>query len=132
MASILVNGFKEQTHNCLLIDEAMMNLFGAIITAALLAKAKELLLIGYINQIPHVDRHNVFPMNCEKPNTVAKSPENCYDLTETPDAIERLIQRASNATTERIIEYNAKMAIRSRDINSVTEITKHRKKPEQC
>ncbi|GBP94864.1 hypothetical protein EVAR_85884_1 [Eumeta japonica] len=34
-----------------LIDEAMMNHFGAIITAALLAKAKELLLIGDINQI---------------------------------------------------------------------------------
>ncbi|GBP83173.1 Replication protein 1a [Eumeta japonica] len=83
MASILVNGFKEHTHNRLLIDEAMMNHFGAIITAALLAKAKELLLIGDINQIPHIDRHNVFPMSYEKPNAVAKSPENCYDLTET-------------------------------------------------
>ncbi|GBP81339.1 hypothetical protein EVAR_53733_1 [Eumeta japonica] len=61
-----------------------MNHFGAIITAALLAKAKELLLIGDINQIPHIDRHNVFPMSYEKPNAVAKSPENCYDLTETP------------------------------------------------
>ncbi|GBP97288.1 hypothetical protein EVAR_90466_1 [Eumeta japonica] len=40
MASVLVNGFKEHTHNRLLIDEAMMNHFGAIITAALLAKAK--------------------------------------------------------------------------------------------
>ncbi|GBP01638.1 hypothetical protein EVAR_90448_1 [Eumeta japonica] len=40
MASILVNGFKEHTHNRLLIDEAMMNHFGAIITAALLAKAR--------------------------------------------------------------------------------------------
>ncbi|GBP21015.1 hypothetical protein EVAR_11046_1 [Eumeta japonica] len=72
MASILVNGFKEHTHNRLLIDEAMMNHFGAIITAALLAKAKELLLIGDINQIPHIDRHNVFPMSYEKPNAVAK------------------------------------------------------------
>ncbi|GBP95352.1 hypothetical protein EVAR_85936_1 [Eumeta japonica] len=72
MASVLVNGFKEHTHNRLLIDEAMMNHFGAIITAALLAKAKELLLIGDINQIPHIDRHNVFPMSYEKPNAVAK------------------------------------------------------------
>ncbi|GBP72822.1 hypothetical protein EVAR_40323_1 [Eumeta japonica] len=47
-----------------------MNHFGAIITAALLAKAKELLLIGDINQISHIDRHNVFPMSYEKPNTV--------------------------------------------------------------
>ncbi|GBP94886.1 hypothetical protein EVAR_85907_1 [Eumeta japonica] len=36
--------------------------------------------------------------------------------------------RANNATSERIIEYNAKMAIRSRDINSVREITKYRRK----
>ncbi|GBP93753.1 hypothetical protein EVAR_63116_1 [Eumeta japonica] len=72
MASILVNGFKEQTHNCLLIYEAMMNHFGAIITAALLGEAKELLLIGDINQIPHTNRHNVFLMSYEKPNAVAK------------------------------------------------------------
>ncbi|GBP26462.1 hypothetical protein EVAR_85964_1 [Eumeta japonica] len=70
MASILVNGFKEHTHNRLLIDEAMMNHFGARITAALLAK--KLLLIGDINQIPHIDKHNVFPMSYEKPNAVAK------------------------------------------------------------
>ncbi|GBP68194.1 hypothetical protein EVAR_23345_1 [Eumeta japonica] len=249
MASVLVNGFKEHTHNRLLIDEAMMNHFGAIITAALLAKAKELLLIGDINQIPHIDRHNVFPMSYEKPNAVAKvsrellrsyrnpmdvayalneiysgiystqegtrsltmdgydinklsislpqtlylahtqagktelkamgcgqgkesrvltiheaqglasknvvivrtaskkaeiynsiqhavvaitrHTENCIYLTvNCSDAIGRLIQRANNATSERIIEYNAKMAIRSRDINSVREITKHRRKPE--
>ncbi|GBP90802.1 hypothetical protein EVAR_102484_1 [Eumeta japonica] len=72
MASILVNGFKEQTHNHLLIDEAMMNHFGAIITAAMLTKAKELLLIGDINQISHIDRHNAFPMSYEKSNAVAK------------------------------------------------------------
>ncbi|GBP31129.1 hypothetical protein EVAR_77426_1 [Eumeta japonica] len=54
----------------------MMNHFGAIITAALLAKAKELLLIGDINQIPHIDRHNVFPMSYEKPNA-----KNCIYLT---------------------------------------------------
>ncbi|GBP79434.1 RNA replication protein [Eumeta japonica] len=192
MASVLVNGFKEHTHNRLLIDEAMMNHFGAIITAALLAKAKELLLIGDINQIPHIDRHNVFPMSYEKPNAVAKVSREllrsyrnpmdvAYALNEiysgiystqegtrsltldgydrnklsislpqtlylahtswqnrakshgmrTSDAIGRLIQRANNATSERIIEYNAKMAIRSRDINSVREITKYRRKPEQ-
>ncbi|GBP90815.1 hypothetical protein EVAR_65998_1 [Eumeta japonica] len=227
-----------------------MNHFGAIKTAALQAKAKELLLIGDINQIPHIDRHNVFPMSYEKLNTVAKvsrellrsyrnpmnvayalnkiysgiyyaqeetrsltmdgydrnklsislpqtlylahiqtgkteleamrcgqgkeskvltiheaqgltsknmvivrtaskkaaiynsiqhviiaitrHSENCMYLTvNCSDAIARLIQRASNATTEHIIEYNAKMAIRSWGISSVTEITKHRKKPEQ-
>ncbi|GBP00851.1 hypothetical protein EVAR_50142_1 [Eumeta japonica] len=85
MASILVNGFKEHTHNRLLIDEAMMNHFGAIITAALLAKAKELLLIGDINQIPHIDRHNVFPMSYEKPNAVAKSPRTATILQKPMD-----------------------------------------------
>ncbi|GBP96732.1 hypothetical protein EVAR_77667_1 [Eumeta japonica] len=83
MASILVNGFKEHTRDRLLIDEAMMNHFGAIITAALLAKAKELLLIGDINQTSH-RQTQCLPMSYEKPNAVAKSPENCYDLTETP------------------------------------------------
>ncbi|GBP43229.1 RNA replication protein [Eumeta japonica] len=72
MASILLNEFKEQTHSRLLIDEAMMNHFGAIITATLLAKAKELLLIDDINQIPHIYRDNVFSMSYEKPNTVVK------------------------------------------------------------
>ncbi|GBP07312.1 hypothetical protein EVAR_92172_1 [Eumeta japonica] len=70
MVSILVNGFEEQTHNRFLNDKAMINHFGAIITAVLLAKAKELLLIDDINQIFHIDRHNVFPMSYEKPNTV--------------------------------------------------------------
>ncbi|GBP80055.1 hypothetical protein EVAR_53195_1 [Eumeta japonica] len=48
---------------------------------------------------------------------ITRHTENCIYLTvNCSDAIGRLIQRANNATSERIIEYNAKMAIRSRPI----------------
>ncbi|GBP01182.1 hypothetical protein EVAR_4360_1 [Eumeta japonica] len=84
MVSILVNGFEEQTHNRFLNDKAMINHFGAIITAVLLAKAKELLLIDDINQIFHIDRHNVFPMSYEKPNTVTIVSQELLRSYKTP------------------------------------------------
>ncbi|GBP95361.1 hypothetical protein EVAR_85945_1 [Eumeta japonica] len=62
----------------------MMNHFGNNNGRSLLARQRNCCYRRHKSN-PHIDRHNVFPMSYEKPNAVAKSPENCYDLTETMD-----------------------------------------------
>ncbi|CAH2104775.1 unnamed protein product [Euphydryas editha] len=53
-ASTLVNGFKESTKcNRLTVDEALMNHFEAIVMAALLSGADEVVLIGGFKQSLH-------------------------------------------------------------------------------
>ncbi|KAF9408282.1 hypothetical protein HW555_011986 [Spodoptera exigua] len=53
MASILANGFKaNETYYRLTVDEALMNHFGAIVMAARLAGAREVVLVGDVNQLP--------------------------------------------------------------------------------
>lgn len=68
MASILVNGVKEQ-ESChrIMVDEALMNHFGAIVMAARITQAKEVLLIGDVNQLPFIDRDNLFPLVYTRP-----------------------------------------------------------------
>lgn len=72
MASILANGFKE-SEKCyrLTVDEALMNHFGAVVMAAQLSGASEIVLIGDINQLPYLDRENLFEMRYTRPNLVA-------------------------------------------------------------
>ncbi|GBP39341.1 hypothetical protein EVAR_24322_1 [Eumeta japonica] len=72
MASVVVNGFQEPK-NCdrLIVDEALMSHFGAIVMATRLAGAKEVLLMGDVNQLPFIDRLNLFEMQYIRPNLVA-------------------------------------------------------------
>ncbi|CAH2097492.1 unnamed protein product [Euphydryas editha] len=69
MASILVNGFLEGVSiSRLTVDEALMNHFGTIVIAARLSEAKEVVLVGDINQLPCIDMENLFEMRYCKPN----------------------------------------------------------------
>lgn len=72
MASILVNGFKKE-EKCyrLTVDEALMNHFGAIVMAVKLSGASEVVLIGDVNQLPFLDRENLFELRYTRPNLVA-------------------------------------------------------------
>lgn len=69
MASILANGFREGVKiNRLTVDEALMNHFGAIVMAARLSAAEEVVLIGDVNQLPYIDRENLFKIRYSRPN----------------------------------------------------------------
>lgn len=72
MASILANGFRSQDQ-CyrLTVDEALMNHFGAIVMAVKLSGASELVLIGDVNQLPFLDRENLFQLRYTRPDLVA-------------------------------------------------------------
>ncbi|PZC76862.1 hypothetical protein B5X24_HaOG204044 [Helicoverpa armigera] len=72
MASILANGFNpnEKCHR-LTVDEALMNHFGAIVMAVKLSGASEVVLIGDVNQLPYLDRENLFPLKYTRPYLVA-------------------------------------------------------------
>lgn len=72
MASVLVNGFKKnERYIRLIVDEALMNHFGAIIMASRLSGAGEIVLIGDVNQLPYIDRENLFELRYQRPNLVA-------------------------------------------------------------
>lgn len=72
MASILANGFRRSDRcNRLLIDEAHMNHFGAIVMAVRLSGADEVFLIGDVNQLPYIDRENLFELRYRRPDLVA-------------------------------------------------------------
>ncbi|XP_050563196.1 uncharacterized protein LOC118276113 isoform X1 [Spodoptera frugiperda] len=71
MASILVNGLKgRESCTRLMVDEALMNHFGAVVMAARITLAKEVLLIGDINQLPFIDRDNLFPLHYGRPTHI--------------------------------------------------------------
>lgn len=72
MASILANGFRRD-ERCyrLTVDEALMNHFGAIVMAVKLSGASEVVLIGDVNQLPFLDRENLFQLRYTRPNLVA-------------------------------------------------------------
>ncbi|KAL0812196.1 hypothetical protein ABMA28_009571 [Loxostege sticticalis] len=71
MASLLVNGIKEgESCKRLVVDEALMNHFGSIVLAIQIVKASKALLIGDNNQLPYIDRNNLFQMKYHRPNTV--------------------------------------------------------------
>lgn len=71
MASLLVNGIPEgESCTRLMVDEALMNHFGSIVLALQLARASETLLIGDNNQLPYIDRNNLFPLIYNRPNLV--------------------------------------------------------------
>jgi hypothetical protein len=69
MASLLVSGVhKGETYKRLIVDEALMNHFGAVVMATQIAKAVEILMIGDENQIPFIDRNNLFSLAYNRPN----------------------------------------------------------------
>jgi hypothetical protein len=69
MASILVNGMREgESCTHLMVDEALMNHFGSIVLAIQIAKAREVTLLGDANQLPYIDRCNLFAMKYVRPN----------------------------------------------------------------
>ena len=71
MASILVNGIHEGlVINRLTVDEALMNHFGAIVMAARLTGAKDVTLIGDINQLPYIDRQRLFDLRYSRPSLI--------------------------------------------------------------
>ncbi|GBP70302.1 hypothetical protein EVAR_52321_1 [Eumeta japonica] len=71
-ASVLVNGFRgPKSCHRLIVDEALMSHFGAIVMATRLAGAKEVLVIGDVNQLTFIDRLNLFEMVYVRPNLVA-------------------------------------------------------------
>lgn len=71
MASLLVNGLhKGISCKRLMVDEALMSHFGSIVMAAQLARASEVILLGDYNQLPYIDRCNLFPLLYNRPNLV--------------------------------------------------------------
>ena len=70
MASMLVNGARQESDNRLIVDEALMNHFGAIVTAGKISGADEILLIRDVNQLPYIDRENLFEMIYRRPPQV--------------------------------------------------------------
>lgn len=73
MASLLVNGQKgDGVCNRVIIDEALMSHFGAVVMAAKLTGAAEVLLLGDYNQLPYIDRDNLFAMKYTRPNLATK------------------------------------------------------------
>lgn len=73
MASLLVNGPAEGgSCSRVIIDEALMSHFGAVVMAAKLTGATEVLLLGDYNQLPYIDRDNLFAMKYTRPNLATK------------------------------------------------------------
>lgn len=73
MASLLVNGWTgDGACSRVIIDEALMSHFGAVVMAAKLTGAKEILLLGDYNQLPYIDRDNLFVMKYTRPNLATK------------------------------------------------------------
>ena len=72
MASTLVNGFGKESFSRLMVDEALMNHFGAIVMVSRLSGAGEIVLIGDVNQLPYINRENLFEMRYHRPNLVTK------------------------------------------------------------
>lgn len=74
VASVLVNGTRLPEGASVvrvLFDEALMNHFGAVVAVAWVTKAKHLVLIGDVNQIPFIDRLNLFQLSYVRPDKVA-------------------------------------------------------------
>ncbi|GBP87012.1 hypothetical protein EVAR_55296_1 [Eumeta japonica] len=73
MTSVLVNGLQgPKSCDRLIVDEALRSYFRAIVMATRLAGAKEVFLIGNVNQLPFIDRLNLFEMQYIRPNLVAR------------------------------------------------------------
>jgi ribonuclease HI len=71
MASLLVNGMRKgESCTRLVVDEALMIHFGSIVMAIKIAGASETMLIGDYNQLPFIDRNNLFPLKYSRPHTV--------------------------------------------------------------
>ncbi|GBP41226.1 hypothetical protein EVAR_30664_1 [Eumeta japonica] len=72
MVLVLVIGFQgPKSCNRLIVDEALTSHFRAIVMATRLTDAKEVLLIGDVNQLPFIDRLNLFEMQYIRSNLVA-------------------------------------------------------------
>lgn len=71
MASLLVNGMSEgESCKRILVDEALMNHFGSIVLAIQIVKASEVTLLGDNNQLPYIDRCNLFKLEYNRPNKI--------------------------------------------------------------
>ena len=72
MASLLVNGsLANKTYNRLIVDEALMSHFGAIVMATRITGAGVLVLMGDTNQLPYIDREHLFALQYDRPHTLA-------------------------------------------------------------
>ena len=61
MELMLVNGLEiSETCKRLIVDEALMNHFGVIVWAARISGVEKILLIGYLHQLFHIGRENLF------------------------------------------------------------------------
>lgn len=71
MASLLVNGMSRgESCTHLVVDEALMNHFGSIVLAIQIVKASKVTLLGDNNQLPYIDRCNLFPLQYNRPNKI--------------------------------------------------------------
>ena len=64
-------------------DEALMNRFGAIVTAARMSRAEELLLIGDVN-LPYIDRENLCNMLYRSPSQMLSNSKNLLCTHRSP------------------------------------------------
>ena len=69
MASILINGFVRASR--IMVDEALMFHFRAIMMAARLSCAEVVTLIGDINQLSYIDKNNQFELRYCRPSLTA-------------------------------------------------------------
>lgn len=112
LASVLVNGIggtdtDENLCKRLIVDEALMNHFGAIVMAARIAKANELILIGDVNQLPYIDRQNLFQMKYHRPHLVANITKELLCTHRNPMDVPFAINQVYNGI------YSSKTQLRS-------------------
>lgn len=84
MASVLANGFMERSEKRLLIDEALMNHFGAIVMASRLLGAEEVVIVGDVNQLPYVERENLFDIRYSSPAILASISQEMFCTHRNP------------------------------------------------
>ena len=81
-ASLLANGLHVRASDRafkpkrLLFDEALMRHFGAVVSVAVLAGVTDVCLVGDRNQIPFIDRLNLFPLHYSTPEGLCAAGEN--------------------------------------------------------
>lgn len=95
MASLLANGAKK-TAGRLLVDEALMNHFGEIVMAARLTAAAEIILIGDVNQLPYIERENLFPLKYQRPNLVSSINKELLCTHRNPQDVAYVLRKVYN------------------------------------
>ncbi|GBP44637.1 hypothetical protein EVAR_44165_1 [Eumeta japonica] len=136
MASILVNDFQgSKSCNQLNVDEALMSHFGSIVMVTRLVDAKEVLLIDDANQLPFIDRLNLFEIQYIRPSLVAtvtkellstyrKSMDVAYVLNEVYSGIYSSITRVRSLRMERYSDTNIPKYLRNTLYLTYTQVEK--------